>query len=94
MRIDLLLKRLCLVKTRSQGRRGCEAGFVKVDGRAVKPSQEIREGDTLEITHPNKIIVVEIKEIPPGQVSKRERERFVRIISETPMHRPGEGWNV
>ena len=38
MRIDLFLKALCLVKTRSQARKGIDDGHVSVNGRPVKLS--------------------------------------------------------
>ena len=82
MRADLLLKSLCLTKSRSQGRKGCEEGFVRVGGRRIKPSTEIREGDIIEIRYPQRILVVEIREVPRGQVSRRDRERFYRVVRE------------
>jgi len=82
MRIDVLLKSLCFVKTRNQGRKGCEEGFVKLNGRAVKPGREVQAGDILEIRYPRRLLVVEIIEVPPGQVSRKERERFFSVVRE------------
>jgi ribosomal 50S subunit-recycling heat shock protein len=93
MRVDLLLKALCLVKTRSQGRRGCEAGRVKINGRAAKPSREVRAGDILEIDYPRGILVVEITGIPGGQVARRDRDRFLRVIRES-FHAENGVWDV
>jgi ribosomal 50S subunit-recycling heat shock protein len=89
MRIDLLLKSLCLVKTRNQGRKGCESGYVRLNGKAVKPSREIRAGDVIEIRYPRRLLVVELIEVPPGRIARRDRERFIRVIRETPLH-PGD----
>ena len=93
MRIDLLLKSLCLVKTRNQGRKGCEAGRVKLNGRAAKPSREIQEGDTIEIRYPGKVLVVEIVEMPAGQISRRDRDRFIKVVRETRIQIHDEVWD-
>ena len=70
MRIDSLLKSLCLVKTRSLARTGCETGNVRINGAVVKPSREAVEGDIVEVRKPGHAIVIEMLEIPAGQVSK------------------------
>ncbi len=93
MRLDLLLKHLCLVKTRNQGRRGCESGNVKLNGGTVKPSAEARAGDIVEIRYPDRVIVLELLEIPRGQISRRDRVEFIRVIRETPLDRDAGGWN-
>ena len=82
MRLDLMLKSLCLVKTRSQGKKGCEAGRVRVNGLAAKPSREIAPGDLVEIRYPERELLIEVIELPAGQVSRRERERYYRVVRE------------
>ncbi|UCF04239.1 MAG: RNA-binding S4 domain-containing protein [bacterium] len=94
MRIDLLLKSLCLVKTRNQGRKGCEAGYIKLNGTATKPGRSVRVGDILEIRYPHRFLVVEIIDIPVRQVAKKDRDRYIRVIRESPL-RGGDGeWDV
>jgi ribosome-associated heat shock protein Hsp15 len=83
MRLDLLLKSLCLVKTRSQGRKGCEAGRVKLNGSSSKPSREVHSGDIIEIQFPGKTLVVEVSDIPAGQVSRKKAEEYYRVVRET-----------
>lgn len=82
MRIDMLLKYLCLAKSRNQARKGCESGNIRLDGKAIKPSQEIRKGDILEIRYPGRILVLEIADIPDRQVSKKLKDNYIRIIRE------------
>ncbi|HEM46578.1 MAG TPA: RNA-binding S4 domain-containing protein [Alphaproteobacteria bacterium] len=93
MRVDLFLKALCLVKTRSQARKGIADGHVSVNGRAVKPGREIREGDVIEIRRPRRTLAVEVLEVPAGQVAKRDRERFIRTIRDVKTD-PMEGWHA
>jgi len=93
MRADLLLKSLCLVRSRSQARKGCEEGFVRVGGRRIKPSAEIRTGDIIEIRYPDREFVVEIQEVPRGQVPHRDRERFYRVVRERRLDKHHGIWN-
>jgi len=83
MRTDSFLKALCLVKTRSLARKGCETGNVRINGAVVKPSREVVEGDIIEIRRPGHSLVVELLETPKGQVSKRDAPRFYRVVRET-----------
>lgn len=94
MRVDLLLKSLCLVKTRNQGRKGCEAGCISVNGRAAKPSAEVRAGDVVEIRYPRKTMAVEILEAPDGQVARRDCERYYRVVRESAIEtKEGDLWD-
>jgi len=83
MRIDSLLKALCLVKTRSLARKGCDTGSVRINGAVVKPSREAVEGDIIEIRRPGHSIVVELLEMPGGQTSKKAAPGFYRVVRET-----------
>ncbi|HER44028.1 MAG TPA: RNA-binding protein [Candidatus Eisenbacteria bacterium] len=83
MRIDSLLKALCLVKTRSLARKGCETGNVRINGAAVKPSREAAAGDIIEVRKPGHSLVVELLEMPGVQVSKKDAPRYYRVVRET-----------
>ena len=94
MRVDSLLKALCLVKTRTLARKGCETGSIKLNGRQVKPSGSVSAGDRLEIRYPDRVLVLEVTAIPEGQVSRKERSEYFRIIRESPLFGDSGGWNV
>jgi len=95
LRIDLLLKALCLVQTRSQGRKGCEAGGVSINGAKAKPSADVRPGDIVEIRYPRRVIAIEIVEMPARQVARKECGRFYRIVRQSHIDiNNGEGWDV
>ncbi|MBN1165463.1 MAG: hypothetical protein JXB45_12870 [Candidatus Krumholzibacteriota bacterium] len=94
MRVDVLLKALCLVKTRSLAKTGCENGRIKLNGRAVKPSAEAGEGDVLEICYPQKVLVVRLKEIPSRQVPRKDCGRYLEIVRETPFDLERGGWDA
>jgi len=83
MRIDSLLKTLCLVKTRSLARKGCETGNVRINGAVVKPSREAAAGDIIEVRKPGHSLVIELLEMPAAQVSRKDAPRHYRIVRET-----------
>lgn len=82
MRLDLLLKNLCLVKSRTRAKQAVETGKIKVGGTAVKPSREIRQGDVLHIFYPARELVLEVLEVPRKQVSRKKAKDYYRVIRE------------
>lgn len=83
MRIDLLLSRLCLFKTRSQAGKACDAGRVRLNGTAARSSREVRTGDRIVFRdqfdrHEQE---VEILGIPEGSVSREAARGLYRTVS-------------
>jgi ribosomal 50S subunit-recycling heat shock protein len=94
MRIDLLLKSLCLAKTRNQAHKGCEAGCIFINGKRVKPSAEVRAGDMIEIRYPRRVMLIEITDVPARQVARGACDRYYRVMRETTIDREnGERWD-
>ena len=61
-RLDHWLDVACLFKTRAEAQRACQAGRVRVNGQAARPSRLLRKGDVLRIgrgTAGEQIVVVE-----------------------------------
>jgi len=65
-RLDVWLDVACLFKTRSDAQRACKGGKVVVDGVAAKPHREVRIGNEIVITRPNRrkqvVVVIGIAE--------------------------------
>lgn len=51
IRIDQWLNIACIIKTRSQARKACEEGRVKVNDQTVKASKLVKIGDTVSVRY-------------------------------------------
>lgn len=83
MRIDKFLKVSRLLKRRTVANEACDGGRVKVNGKSVKPSYNVKEGDIVEIGFNSgtvKFRILKIKET----VKKEEADSLYEIITEQP----------
>lgn len=81
MRIDKFLKVSRLLKRRTVANEACDGGRVKVNGKSVKPSYNVKEGDIVEIGFNSgtvKFRILKIKET----VKKEEADSLYEIITE------------
>ena len=65
MRLDKYLKVSRLIKRRTIANEACDSGRVEVNGRVVKASYDVKEGDVIQITlgeRKIKIQVLDVKE--------------------------------
>ena len=81
MRIDKFLKVSRLLKRRTVACEACDGGRVKVNGRTVKPSQQIKEGDIVELGFNSGTITFKVLMIKET-VRKEEAEKLYQIITE------------
>jgi len=88
MRIDLLLKYLCLVKSRSIAKSLCEKGAVRIFERPVRASSQVREGDHISLETRGGTLVVEIQQVPQKQLSRALAPTHYRRIAWTPRGDP------
>jgi ribosome-associated heat shock protein Hsp15 len=80
MRLDLYLKRCCLVKHRSEAKRACDNGIVTVDGVLAKPGREVHPGQRVAIAFLDRFLEVEILGLPGGSVSKVQAQAYRRVV--------------
>ncbi len=83
MRIDQLLKKLCLIKTRSIAKNACDKNLVKINNKIAKASSTINESDVIEYEIYGYRNVIKIETIPTGNVSKAKAPEFYTIIERT-----------
>ncbi len=81
MRIDKFLKVSRLLKRRTLAQEACDGGRISVNGRVVKPSQNIKVGDIVEIAFNSGAVKLEILDIKET-VKKEQAENLYRIITE------------
>lgn len=65
MRLDKYLKISRIIKRRTVANEACDAGRVSVNGKPVRASYSVKEGDVLEIafgTHTVKALVLSVTE--------------------------------
>jgi len=85
LRLDLWLKRVCLVKSRSLAKRGCRSGDILLDGKPVKESHELRPGEVLRLNFPSRVLEIEVLAIPKGNVTRKDGPDYYRVIGEDPI---------
>lgn len=81
MRIDKFLKVSRILKRRTIAQEACDGGRIKVNGKSVKPSYNVKENDIVEIGFNSgtvKLKILQIKET----VRKEQAEELYQIIAE------------
>ena len=81
MRIDKFLKVSRILKRRALGREAAGGGRIKVNGRTVKPSCQIKVGDIVDIGFNSGTITIEILDVKET-VRKEDADKLFRVISE------------
>lgn len=81
MRVDMLLNKLCFVKTRSIAKNACDKNLVKINGKAAKASTELKGGEEIDFSLSGFRTIFTLKDIPAGNVSKKDAPEFYSITS-------------
>lgn len=81
MRIDKFLKVSRLLKRRAIANEACDGGRVKVNGKAVKPSFNVKEGDIVELSFYSGTVKFKINQIKET-VRKEDAEKLYEILAE------------
>lgn len=81
MRIDKFLKVSRILKRRTLAQEAANGGRVKVNGRVVKPSQQLKVGDIVEIGFNSGTFTFEILNLKET-VRKEQAETLYRVITE------------
>ena len=81
MRIDVLLNKLCIVKTRSIAKNACDKKAILLNGKDAKASNETKIDDVIECNLFGYKTKIRIIEIPEGNVAKKDIMRYYEIVS-------------
>ena len=81
MRLDKYLKVSRIIKRRTVANEACDAAHVSVNGKTVKASYDVKEGDIVEITFGAKrlkVRVLDVREV----VRKNDAQELYEVVSE------------
>lgn len=82
MRVDLTLKYLCLVKSRSSVKHLCDDESVLVNDQPAKPAATLRAGDKITIHFPHRTLTIGLVAVPERQLSKSAAPAYYEKIAE------------
>ena len=71
MRIDKFLKVSRLIKRRTVANEACSGERVTINGRVVKPSAEVREGDVVSIRFGNRTVAFRVLNV--AETARKEQ---------------------
>ena len=80
MRIDKYLKVSRLIKRRAVANEACDQGRITVNGRVVKASYDVKEGDVMEIKLGERVIKVRVVNIAE-HVLKNDASSLYEVIN-------------
>jgi ribosomal 50S subunit-recycling heat shock protein len=92
LRVDVLLHRLCLTKSRSEAKAACEAGAVLLEGKPARASDAVPPGRKIEVRYPSRTLEVELLETPRKGTSKKAARELYRVLREERRSDPGSFW--
>ena len=81
MRIDKFLKVSRIIKRRTVANDACDASHISVNGRVVKASYDVKEGDIVEVAFGEKrlkVKVLSVKEV----VRKNDASELYEVLPE------------
>ena len=79
MRLDKFLKVSRLIKRRTVANEACDQGRVAANGRVVKASYDVKEGDVLELKFGEKTLRVEVLRVAE-HVGKNEAAEMYKVL--------------
>jgi ribosomal 50S subunit-recycling heat shock protein len=77
VRVDLALKRLLLVKSRTEGKEACDVGAV-----GVKASAEVGAGDRIRLDYARRSLEIELLAEIGKNVSRADAKTLYRVVSD------------
>ena len=83
MRLDKFLKVSRLIKRRTVAKDIADKARIFVNDNPAKPAKDLKVGDKITIESLNRSVVVEVLEIPSGNVAVQEAKNLYKILEET-----------
>lgn len=89
LRIDVLLHRLCLTKSRNEAKSACDAGAVTLNGKKARAADGVLPGARIEIRWPARTLELELLESPGKSVSRKAAKELYTVLRD---ERTAERW--
>lgn len=84
LRVDVVLDRLCLTRSRNEAKTACDSGAVLINGVPAKPSQLISGGETISLRFPTRTVEVVVDALPPKSISRKAARDLFRVVRDEP----------
>ncbi|MBN2460547.1 MAG: RNA-binding protein [Candidatus Cloacimonetes bacterium] len=81
MRVDQLLKRLYLIRTRTLAKKACDNDLVIINARKAKASSEVHAGDIIEFSFFNIHKKIRILKLPWGNISRNRVSEYYQLLA-------------
>ena len=81
MRLDKFLKVSRIIKRRTVANEACDASHVSVNGRPVKASYDVKEGDIISITFGEKTLKVRVLDVR-DVIRKNDASSLYEVVTE------------
>ena len=82
MRLDKFLKVSRLIKRRTVAKDIADKARIFVNNNPAKPAKDLKVGDKITIEYMNRSVVVEVLEIPTGNVAIQNSKNLYKILEE------------
>jgi ribosomal 50S subunit-recycling heat shock protein len=79
-RLDVVLNRLCLTRSRNEAKQACDAGAIFVAGKPARASHEVHPGDLVTLRFTNRVLEVRLQQVPVVPVSKKAAREMYEIL--------------
>ena len=84
LRVDVLLHRLCITRSRSEAKAACDSGAVLVDGAVARASREVSPGAVITIRFPRRTLEIALDSLPPKSTSRKAAREMYRVVGDAP----------
>lgn len=80
LRVDVLLHRLCITRSRNETKTACDSGAVEVDGSPARASRDVTSGSTVTVHFPRRTLTFEVLALPGKSTSKKAARELYHVI--------------
>lgn len=82
LRVDVLLHRLCLTRSRNEAKVACDSGAVSLDSRPARASDTVATGRRITIRYPRRTLQIELLALPGKSVSRAAARELYSVLGD------------